>query len=80
MTEQSITATGSQTSVKKGALIAWAFYDWANNGFATVILTFIFSAIFYNAMLSGSQRIGMSMVIVLLLTGGILMLNVAKAS
>lgn len=27
-------------------LIAWAFYDWANNGFATVILTFIFSAYF----------------------------------
>ncbi|MCF8130689.1 MAG: MFS transporter, partial [Deltaproteobacteria bacterium] len=30
----------------KAALVAWAFYDWANNGFATVILTFIFSAYF----------------------------------
>lgn len=30
----------------KAALTAWAFYDWANNGFATVILTFIFSAYF----------------------------------
>ena len=30
----------------KTALMAWAFYDWANNGFATVILTFIFSAYF----------------------------------
>ncbi|MCF8061682.1 MAG: MFS transporter [Deltaproteobacteria bacterium] len=35
---------GRETS--RTALIAWAFYDWANNGFATVILTFIFSAYF----------------------------------
>jgi MFS-type transporter involved in bile tolerance (Atg22 family) len=27
-------------------LVAWALYDWANNGFATVILRFIFSAYF----------------------------------
>jgi UMF1 family MFS transporter len=36
------------SSASKKALIAWAFYDWANNGFATVILTFIFSAYFIN--------------------------------
>jgi UMF1 family MFS transporter len=30
----------------RSALIAWAFYDWANNAFATVILTFVFSAYF----------------------------------
>jgi MFS transporter, UMF1 family len=47
MVERFITAqTGSKTPAKRGALIAWAFYDWANNGFATVILTFIFSAYF----------------------------------
>ncbi|MGM0428000.1 MAG: MFS transporter [Thermodesulfobacteriota bacterium] len=34
------------TKTSRIALIAWAFYDWANNGFATVILTFIFSAYF----------------------------------
>lgn len=34
------------TQSSRVALIAWAFYDWANNGFATVILTFIFSAYF----------------------------------
>jgi len=36
----------SKGRASTAALIAWAFYDWANNGFATVILTFIFSAYF----------------------------------
>ena len=37
---------GSKGGASRTALVAWAFYDWANNGFATVILTFIFSAYF----------------------------------
>jgi UMF1 family MFS transporter len=28
------------------ALIAWAFYDWANSSFATVVQTFVFAAYF----------------------------------
>lgn len=32
--------------VPRRGLIAWAFYDWANNAFSTVILTFVFSAYF----------------------------------
>ena len=32
------------------ALIAWAFYDWANSSFATVIQTFVFAAYFVNAV------------------------------
>lgn len=31
---------------RRSALVAWALYDWANNGFATVILTFVFAAYF----------------------------------
>jgi UMF1 family MFS transporter len=30
----------------RGALIAWAFYDWANSAFAALITTFIFAAYF----------------------------------
>ena len=29
-----------------GALVAWAFYDWANSSYATVIQTFVFAAYF----------------------------------
>ncbi len=32
--------------VPRRALWSWAVYDWATNGFATVILTFVFSAYF----------------------------------
>jgi len=39
-------APAKERGASKRALVAWAFYDWANNGFATVILTFIFSAYF----------------------------------
>jgi UMF1 family MFS transporter len=28
------------------ALIAWAFYDWANSSFATIVQTFVFAAYF----------------------------------
>ncbi len=35
---------------RKGALAAWAFYDWANSAFPTVIQTFLFSAYFATAV------------------------------
>jgi len=34
----------------RGALWAWAFYDWANNAFFTVIMTFVFSRYFAEAV------------------------------
>lgn len=42
--KDSAAAPGNKRS--RIALIAWAFYDWANNGFTAVILTFVFSAYF----------------------------------
>jgi MFS-type transporter involved in bile tolerance (Atg22 family) len=30
------------TAVK--SLVAWVIYDWANNSFATIVLTFVFAA------------------------------------
>lgn len=30
----------------RSALLAWAFYDWASNAFATLIVTFVFAAYF----------------------------------
>jgi UMF1 family MFS transporter len=43
---RSRTGPARERGASKRTLVAWAFYDWANNGFATVILTFIFSAYF----------------------------------
>ncbi len=31
---------------KKAGVIAWAFYDWANSSFSSIILTFVFAAYF----------------------------------
>ncbi|WP_264769409.1 MFS transporter [Coxiella burnetii] len=31
---------------KKTGVIAWAFYDWANSSFSSIILTFVFAAYF----------------------------------
>ena len=36
----------SAPSASRGALLSWAFYDWANQAFATVVLTFVFAAYF----------------------------------
>lgn len=33
-------------SASRWGLLSWAFYDWANNGFTTVIQTFVFAAYF----------------------------------
>jgi UMF1 family MFS transporter len=43
---QSPQSDAPRRRTSRSTLIAWAFYDWANNGFATVILTFVFSAYF----------------------------------
>ena len=32
--------------MRKAGLLAWAFYDWANSAFPTVILTFLFASYF----------------------------------
>lgn len=48
----------------KTQLIAWSFYDWANNGFATVIQTFVFAAYFTRRVAAdeatGSAQWGMA--------------------
>jgi len=45
-------------------LVAWSFYDWANNGFATVIQTFVFAAYFTRRVAAdeatGSAQWGMA--------------------
>ena len=43
---QSSTPPFRPSSIKKGPLIAWAFYDWANSAFPAVIITFVFAAYF----------------------------------
>ena len=43
---QSSRSSTPRRGTSRTTLVAWAFYDWANNGFATVILTFVFSAYF----------------------------------
>lgn len=40
-----------------GALLSWAFYDFANSAFPTVILTFVFSAYFVRSV-AENQTIG----------------------
>ena len=45
------TAGDSTSEVPRGSsdrvgIIAWAFYDWANSAFPTVILTFVFASYF----------------------------------
>lgn len=35
-----------QAILKKRAILAWAFYDWANSAFGTIVTTFIFAAYF----------------------------------
>ncbi len=42
--------TGQVESHRPRVLVAWAFYDWANSAFPTVIQTFLFSAYFTTAV------------------------------
>jgi UMF1 family MFS transporter len=44
-----IAKTGETREAKRG-LWAWAFYDWANNAFFTVIMTFVFARYFADAV------------------------------
>jgi MFS transporter, UMF1 family len=41
---------GGPAKAAPRALVAWAFYDWANSAFPTVIQTFLFSAYFTTAV------------------------------
>jgi len=38
------------SQLSKKALISWAFYDWANSAFATIIQTFVFAAYFVKSV------------------------------
>jgi UMF1 family MFS transporter len=40
----------SRSNASPAGLIAWAFYDWANSAFPTVIATFVFAAYFTKAV------------------------------
>ena len=40
----------STTHERRGALIAWAFYDWATSAYAALIQTFLFPAYFARAI------------------------------
>jgi UMF1 family MFS transporter len=42
--------------VSTRARIAWAFYDWANSGYATLIVTFVFSTYFALAVVGDPVR------------------------
>lgn len=54
----STTMTDSKTKNRPLlALISWAFYDWANSAFATVIQTFVFAAYFVKTV-AVSETVG----------------------
>lgn len=38
-------------------LLAWAFYDWANSAFSTLIETFVFAAYFARSV-AGNEALG----------------------
>ncbi|MDA0240191.1 MAG: MFS transporter [Proteobacteria bacterium] len=46
--DQPVTPTSPPTGPgsSKGGLISWAFYDWANSAFTTVVVTFVFATYF----------------------------------
>ncbi len=46
------TSTLAKPGVRKRELIAWAFYDFANSGYTTVVLTTIYSAFFVGVIAS----------------------------
>lgn len=41
---------------QRGTLLAWAFYDWANAGYSTVIQTFVFAAYFTGRVAEDETR------------------------
>ncbi len=48
--------TDGQKRSGKAGLWAWALYDWANQSYATVIQTFVFSAYFINRIAEDPER------------------------
>lgn len=41
---------GLGDSVKKGPIVAWSLFDFANSAFTTIIVTFVFAAYFAEAV------------------------------
>jgi UMF1 family MFS transporter len=62
--------------VKRRAIVAWCFYDWANSPYITLITTFVFSAYFTQALAPTPEKgtawwgwtMGISAVIIALLS------------
>lgn len=54
MTQDS-TLTQPAAAADRRALIAWAFYDWANSAFSALILTFVFAAYFTQSVVGDSS-------------------------
>lgn len=50
MTTQPSSASPAEPQASRRAQFSWSIYDWASNGFGTVILSFVFSAYFTNAV------------------------------
>ena len=48
MTEQA-QAPAEVTKMNRAGVVSWAFYDWANSPFITVVTTFVFAAYFTKA-------------------------------
>lgn len=46
MTQQSENPQNTREKTSTSGLVSWAFYDWANSAYITVIQTFVFSAYF----------------------------------
>ena len=49
------TATAPGSSAPRREIIAWAFYDFANSGYTTVVLTTIYSAYFVGVVAAGME-------------------------
>lgn len=47
-------ATQNNSNVGRGAMWSWAFYDWANSAFYTIVLTFVFAQYFSQSVVEDS--------------------------
>lgn len=47
---------GGQDGAGRRALVAWALYDWANSGFPTVIVTFVFATYFARGVVGDANQ------------------------
>lgn len=52
-------SANSQTSASpsRGQMIAWIFYDWANNAFGTIVQTFVFAA-WFTRSIAPTEKLG----------------------